>query len=272
MMRKTMCFVSLVMVVTAWCAAAEDATPVPLERAHAHNDYMHKRPLLDALDCGFCSVEADIYLVDGALLVAHELKQCKPEGTLQALYLDPLHERVVKNGGRVFPGGPVETLLIDLKSNGEATYAALDKVLAGYADMLTEYEGDKVTERAVTVVISGNCPNAMIEGQARRFAAIDGRPADLDRNPPKNMVPLISDSWGSQFKWRGRGEMPEAEQAKLADLVKRAHEQGRRIRFWGLPWTQAMWPMLYDAGVDLINADDLTGLQTFLLEKIAPKP
>jgi len=33
---------------------------VPLIPAHAHNDYLHARPLLDALDHGFCSVEADI--------------------------------------------------------------------------------------------------------------------------------------------------------------------------------------------------------------------
>ena len=29
------------------------AQPVPLIHAHAHNDYEHKRPLLDALDHGF---------------------------------------------------------------------------------------------------------------------------------------------------------------------------------------------------------------------------
>src|SRR5436190_1820266 len=36
-----------------------------LPNAHAHNDYLHTRPLLDALDQGFCSVEADIHLVNG---------------------------------------------------------------------------------------------------------------------------------------------------------------------------------------------------------------
>jgi hypothetical protein len=46
------------------------AAPVPLTRAHAHNDYLHARPLFDALDHGFCSVEADVWLVDGKLLVA----------------------------------------------------------------------------------------------------------------------------------------------------------------------------------------------------------
>ena len=35
-----------------------------LERAHAHNDYEHPRPLFDALDHGFKSVEADIWLVE----------------------------------------------------------------------------------------------------------------------------------------------------------------------------------------------------------------
>ena len=35
---------------------------VPLPNAHAHNDYEHKRPLFDALDHGFCSVEADVFL------------------------------------------------------------------------------------------------------------------------------------------------------------------------------------------------------------------
>src|SRR5215475_7710089 len=81
------------------------AQPTPLVRVHAHNDYEHKRPLFDALDHGFCSVEADIYLVDGALLVAHDRDQVKPERTLQALYLDPLRERVKTNGGRVYANG-----------------------------------------------------------------------------------------------------------------------------------------------------------------------
>src|SRR6266571_3355435 len=50
------------------------ADPMPLIHAHAHNDYEHARPLFDALDRGFCSVEADIYLVDGQLLAEEKQK------------------------------------------------------------------------------------------------------------------------------------------------------------------------------------------------------
>ena len=53
-------------------AASQEATePVPLERAYAHNDYEHERPLYDALDHGFESMEADIRLNDGDLVVSH---------------------------------------------------------------------------------------------------------------------------------------------------------------------------------------------------------
>ncbi|NVJ48512.1 MAG: hypothetical protein HWE07_15355, partial [Cytophagia bacterium] len=44
----------------------------PLPRAHAHNDYEHERPLFDALENGFTSVEADVYLIDGELYVYHD--------------------------------------------------------------------------------------------------------------------------------------------------------------------------------------------------------
>ncbi|MFM7555618.1 MAG: hypothetical protein ACKPAH_10035, partial [Verrucomicrobiota bacterium] len=46
-------------------AAGPEPTLRALPQAHSHNDYEQKRPLLEALDHGFCSVEADVYLVEG---------------------------------------------------------------------------------------------------------------------------------------------------------------------------------------------------------------
>src|SRR3954464_3440838 len=98
------------------------AAPPILTRAHAHNDYEHARPLFDALDQGFCSVEADIYLVEGQLLVSHDRNKVRSERTLQALYLEPLRQRVQQNGGRLYKDGPPAILLIDVKADAEATY------------------------------------------------------------------------------------------------------------------------------------------------------
>jgi len=249
--------------------AAFAADVKPLKQAHAHNDYEHKRPLLDALDHGFTGVEADIWLVDGKLLVAHEEAHIKPERTLEALYLEPLKKRIAENGGKVYPGGEGFTLLIDLKTEGEATYKALADVLSQYADILTVVRDGKVQAGAVTAVVSGNRPKEIMMAEKVRYAGYDGRMTDLNSDLPSSFMPLLSDNWTKVFTWKGEGAMPAAEKAKLEDIVKTAHGKGWTIRFWATPdkpgpQRDAIWKELQAAGVDKINTDDLEGLQTFL--------
>ena len=238
--------------------------PVPLARAHAHNDYEHPRPLLDALDQGFCSVEADIYLVEGRLLVAHDRAQVRPDRTLQALYLDPLQARVRDNGGRVFKGGPPFWLLVDFKSDAAPTWQALKPVLEAYRDMLTAFGPERTETRAVTMILSGNAPRDLLAAETARLAALDGRAGDLKANPSPHLVPWVSENWPGLFRWRGEGAMPGEELDKLREMVSLAHEQGRRVRFWGAPDLEARWRVEHAAGVDLINTDKLAALAAFL--------
>jgi hypothetical protein len=246
-----------------------DAKPLPV--AHAHNDYMHARPLLDALEQGFCSVEADIFRVGDELLVAHEEATLKPERTLRALYLEPLRRRARENGGRIYRRGPTVTLLIDIKRDGEETYALLRRQLEEYRDILTSVERGRLRRRAVTVILSGDCPKATVVADEPRYASIDGRVADLESRAPAHEMPLISDNWSSLMKWRGSGPMPDDEQVRLRDIVAKAHAAGRRVRFWGAPGNEAVWTELLRAGVDLLNADDLPRLSRFLRDQHRPR-
>jgi hypothetical protein len=257
-------FFVLTVVVSPAFSAVQAAAPTPLTRVHAHNDYEHKRPLFDALDQGFCSVEADIFLVDGKLLVGHTRSSLRPERTLQALYLDPLKERVAENGGRVYKNGPPVTLFIDLKTNGPKTYAALCPVLEEYRDIITGHSPKGTEQRAIDVVITGSCPRAVIEAQKDRLASIDGKESDLDSDEPADLVPVVSENWRSFFKWRGKGPMPAEDREKLLSFVKKAHAHGRRLRLWAAPDKLAAWQELYAANVDLINTDDLAGAAAFL--------
>ncbi len=250
-----------------FASLSTQAQPAPLLHAHAHNDYEHARPLFDALDHGFGSVEADIYLIDGQLLVAHDRDKVKPERTLQALYLDPLLERVKKNGGHVYPGTTDFTLLIDVKTDAEKTYAVLRDVLKQYAEVLTVFRLDATEPKAITAIISGNRARDVMAAETLRYAALDGRLRDLDGNASSHLIPLISDNWQNAFKWRGTGPMPDDEKQKLKQTVARAHQQGRRIRFWATPDQPAFWRELQSAGVDLLNVDDLAGLQNFFNQK-----
>jgi hypothetical protein len=85
--------------VGGWVSVMAEEPVKALRGAHAHNDYEHERPLIDALAHGFQSVEADVFLVEGKLLVAHNLKDVKEDRTFEGLYLDPLLSRVKANQG-----------------------------------------------------------------------------------------------------------------------------------------------------------------------------
>lgn len=254
--------VSLFIGIPAVLSAADAAAP--LQQAHAHNDYEHERPLLDALDHGFCSVEADVWLVDGELLVAHDRDKVKAGRTLQSLYLDPLRERVTKNGGRVHRDGPQFTLLIDFKSSADPTYRVLREILNDYEAMLTRFEEGTIHDGAVVVIVSGNRPFAQMRAEPKRLAAIDGRLSDLKKLPPKHFMPLISDNWRNHFTWRGVGTMSDAELKKLRDTIKQVHSQDRRIRFWASPDVPASWKLQQEVGTDLINTDKLADLAKYL--------
>jgi hypothetical protein len=264
-MRLTPPLAALPLLLASLAAAPATAPAVkPLVNAHAHNDYEHPRPLLDALDAGFCSVEADVFLVNGRLLVAHNLPDVRPQRTLQALYLDPLKQRVAAHAGRVYRDGPEFFLMVDIKSEAEATYAALREALAAYEPMLTSFRDGKLTRNAVTVIVSGSRPVRTMRNEPRRLAMLDGRLEDLRRGYPPELMPLISARWGDAFAWTGQGQMPPEQREALKALVDRVHGQGRRIRFWAIPDSAAGWGELRTAGVDLINTDKLQELRQFL--------
>ncbi|MFC3454665.1 phosphatidylinositol-specific phospholipase C/glycerophosphodiester phosphodiesterase family protein [Amycolatopsis speibonae] len=256
-------------------ASAHERGVRPLPQAHSHNDYEHTRPLQDALDQGFTSVEADIYLVDGQLLVAHDLADTRPDRTLESLYLEPLRKRVLANHGvGVYRQRTEFQLLIDVKGDANSTYAALEKRLYDprYSFLFSLYAFGHVQKRAITAVLSGGRPKDVMLGQKFRLAFYDGRIKDgndLGIGSDPRVTPLVSDSWTGLFTWTGVGEFPAAERAKLREIVERSHAAGQRVRFWATPDApgparEALWKVLAAAGVDHLNTDDLSGLANFL--------
>ena len=252
------------------------AGPKLLINAHAHNDYEHDRPLFDALDHGFTSVEADIHLVDDDLLVAHDADEVQLDRTLRALYLEPLKKRIAKNSGRVYPNGPQFTLFIDIKTQSVATYKVLSKMLAEYKNIITSFDSNGRNDKAIIVYVSGNRPRALMESETLRYAAYDGRLSDLHSDTPATLIPIISDRWPSHFSYRGSGPIPDEQKQKLKTIVETAHKKGRIVRFWATPDSpsperQNLWRELLACGIDLLNTDDLPGLQQFLLQHKSEK-
>ncbi|MEU9478687.1 phosphatidylinositol-specific phospholipase C/glycerophosphodiester phosphodiesterase family protein [Streptomyces sp. NPDC048191] len=245
--------------------------PHPLWNAHAHNDYEHPRPLFDALDHRFNSVEADIFLVGDQLLIGHDSSELDPARTLESLYLDPLAARVRANHGSVYRGWhrPLH-LLIDIKTEGSSTYLELNRHLRRHPHLFTRYAHGRVHPGPVTAVISGDrAARVPMEAQEERRAFYDGRLTDLGGAAPPTFISLISDNWTENFSWSGTGAFPDTERQKLRSITAAAHARGQQVRFWATPdaagpTRDALWTELLAAGVDYLNTDDLAGLEAFL--------
>jgi hypothetical protein len=171
------------------------ATVTSLDRAHAHNDYEHRRPLFDALHHGFTSVEADIWLQDGELRVAHEAVDTVPGRTLESLHLEPLSYIVRANRGQVYPARaePVQ-LLVDIKSDGAATYRALDKALQRHRGMLTRFGPDGTAPGAVEVVVSGNRPREQMASDPVRWTGRFWATPDQPGQPREDLWTALVDA------------------------------------------------------------------------------
>jgi alkaline phosphatase len=212
--------------------------------AHAHNDYNHPQPFYTAYNAGFGSIEADIFLVDGQLYVAHNAADIRSERTLAALYLDPLR----KKADSLKP----LLLLIDIKTAAKPTLAALVKLLDQYKE-LTSY-------RALKIVISGNRPANLSFYPAWLY--FDGRPGEQYQSPDK--IALISDNFGKYSSWKGEGPLPEADRKKLESVIAAAHQLKKPMRFWATPDNENAWRVLVKLKVDYINTDKIQELANFL--------
>ncbi|MDP9077316.1 MAG: phosphatidylinositol-specific phospholipase C/glycerophosphodiester phosphodiesterase family protein [Bacteroidota bacterium] len=242
---------------------------VPLPNAFAHNDYFHERPLLDALENGYTNIEADIFLEDDDLIVAHVNPFFGSHRTLESLYLKPLAELIKRNNGQVYKGynEPV-ILMIDIKTGADNTYRALKTVLKKYSTIFSSFSHGSVIKGAVTVVLSGHKPYKLIKAEDSRLAFID---EDLQKTAQDttstNVYKLSSCKYSRMLSWDGRGKMPENEKIRLCTYVKMAHRFGKKVRLWSSPEKSNVWEQLLNCGVDLINTDKLVTLKDFLIAR-----
>ena len=242
---------------------------IPLPGAFAHNDYEHKNPLFDALANGFTAVEADVHLINGELYVTHDPPaSIENVCTLKELYLDPLLNHIKNNNGQVYSGynAPVY-LMIDIKTNGEATWAVLRNQLTKYSEILLSFSDIKNISKPVRVFISGNRPIATIKEDSFQLAGVDGRLPDLEKNYAVGFMPVVSESFFGIIDWNGIDTIPEKELEILKSISDKVHQQGKRFRLWGAPENEYTWSVLSNAGIDFICTDDLQKAKLYLLEK-----
>ncbi|HMJ71530.1 MAG TPA: phosphatidylinositol-specific phospholipase C/glycerophosphodiester phosphodiesterase family protein [Cyclobacteriaceae bacterium] len=221
----------------------------------AHNDYIKAEPFYKAFDLKAAYIEADIFLRDEKLLVAHTRLEIDPSKTIQTMYLDPISEKV-KAGNDSLYG---LTLMIDLKTEGAPTLAALVNVLEQYP-MLTSCPG-------LSITVSGSYPPPGEWKNYPDYIRFDGRPRMEYTREQLDRITLISTSFNSVSSWNGKGEIPARDLQKIKTVIDEAHKLGKPVRFWASPDAPNAWTKFIGIGVDVLNSDDVQALAIFLKER-----
>ena len=224
---------------------------------HAHNDYQQAEPLTNALRHKVFSIEADIYLSDNRLVVAHDKKELATAPTLDNLYLQPIIELFSHNKGTISEDrsyAPV--LMIDIKENAEAAIAQLINLVSRYRSVF-----DRSTNaKAVQLVISGDRSPSFKWTSYPSYIFFDGRPKETYDSATLQRVAFISDSYlnyiNSQDSITGR----------IGHVVKEVHGMSKRFRLWGMPDNFESWKLQQELGIDIINTDKIAECRDYFAQ------
>ena len=210
-------------------------------RFHSHNDYLQDLPFWEAYTHEAGSIEADVFLKNNNLYVAHTEKEIDSGRTLEKLYFEPIAE-LAKNGKL-----RELQLLIDFKSEAEPTLVKLLEVLKSYPELKMDSN--------LNIVISGSRPAPEIYNAYLNYIRFDHQNLDDLDQIDLNKIALISQNFKNYSNWNGLGRLTEEDLKKVENVIKKVHEEGLKVRFWAAPDTKTAWGRYAKMGVDYINTD-----------------
>lgn len=214
---------------------------------HSHNDYLQPVPFWDAFSAGCASIEVDVILQEGELMVAHEKRSIQKQRTLESLYLKPIQQAVALGLIQEFNFH----LLIDLKTDGYATLEVLVKEVAPYAPLLYGPENPK----GLKLIISGNRPKPADYKKYPDWLLFDYQSSELTADLPWEKIGMVSLPFSKFSIWNGKGRIVEAQRQKLSSFIDMVHSFDRPVRFWASPDGKSAWKAFHELGIDYINTD-----------------
>jgi len=224
--------------------------------AHSHNDYEQTNPFYEAWENGFGSIEADIFLFDNKLLVAHTKKELNNNRTLQSLYLEPLKAVIEKNKGFPYADRNKELqLLIDVKTDSIKTLDKLIEILKNYPSI--------IKCNKIKIAISGNRPSPEKFTSYPSYIYFDGVLSKNYSVKALSKINMLSDDFKYYSSWNGKDSIPKKDEQILITAIAKAHQLKKKVRFWNAPDNENSWQVFMRLQVNFINTDHIKELARF---------
>lgn len=219
---------------------------------------------------GVVHYEAQIMYIYGEVYVASQMPDSANHTlpTFRSTYLLPIYSQYKKNQGKINPIFDEEMyLFLDIKYDPKKTYNKIWEQLSPYHEMLTYRVGPQWHEGKLKVIFVGNAPMRTFQQERVCFVEAQGTIDDLDKNYDNKVMPLIGIDFENDIEWNGLGKMPFEEYKSFKEIIRKAHEQGKKVRVYNLPNEENIWDIFYTAGVDMISSNDPARFKKFMESK-----
>jgi alkaline phosphatase len=214
---------------------------------HSHNDYLQPVPFWDAFSAGCASIEVDVILQEGELMVAHEKESIQASRTFESLYLKPIQQGVDLGLIKEFNFH----LLVDIKTEAYSTLDLVVKQTQPYAAILYSPENPS----GLKLIISGGRPKATDYLKYPSWIFFDYQSRELTAELPWEKIGMVSLSFPRFSLWNGKGRMVESQRQQLHAFIDLVHSFDRPVRFWASPDGKTAWRAFHEMGIDYINTD-----------------
>jgi alkaline phosphatase len=253
--------VSIAVITIFICASSIAQTKkYSVANAHSHNDYENPVPFYTAYNARFGSIEADIFLKNDELIVAHDTSELKKHRSLQEYYLDPLLKNIRQNNGYAYPDSTGQLqMLIDIKTDSINTLNKLIEVLKHYPAL--------INNKTITWTITGNRPSQELFIHYPFFISFDGELYKEYSQQALTRIVMLSDDFRYYSQWNGNNLILEKDKSILETAISKAHQLHKPVRFWDAPDNVNAWKQFMHLGVDYINTDHIQELADFLNQK-----
>jgi len=243
---------------------------------HSHNDYLQKRPLYQAIELGYGSIEIDICLTHTTkeLKVAHIPWFLSGKKNIEELYFAPLAKMIDEKDSlfKYTIDNPLH-LLIDFKKNADSTYKYLQRVFVKYNKYITQYKNGEIIYKAPLVInITGNKPWNAIMKDSITYAKIDGG-FRLNKTAPYGLnnfdtsyvkyIGRVASNYKQLLKFKKKFENEETFFWVLKENIKTYNDAGITTRYYEVPNNKKSWEFIIKCGISWVNVDKLVDFSNF---------
>lgn len=235
-----------------------------------NQEFLTDKDIYSTFTQGVLHYEAQIMYIYGEVYVTSQMPDSANHKmpTFRSSYLLPIYSQYKKNLGKVHENFDGEMyLFLNIKFDPKKTYQKLWEQLAPYHEILTYRQGPEWHEGKLKIVFVGNAPMRIFQQERVCFATAQGTKEDLEKNYDNKVMPLIGIDFKSEIDWNGVGKMPFDVFMKFKEIIKKAHDQGKKVRVFNCPTEENVWDVMLTSGVDFVSCPDAVRFNKFLSER-----